>query len=497
MNRQISRVALAALALMVALIVATTYWQTWASAGLADRQDNAIQRVAQFTIKRGLIYLADGRKVLAANVKRRVGNQDLYFRRYPRGGLVAQTLGYSTAGRAQAGLERSLNDYLIGANANLNTVLDTTIDRLRGVTITGNDLVLTVDATVQRTAMNALAGTCGAAVALEPRTGRVIAIASTPTYDPNLVEDDFARIDRIRAPCRPASPLLNRATQGLFTPGSTFKVVTMAAALDSGAFTPESRMDDPGYCIEYGRRVSNAGNPETGPAVFGNVSLAQALQNSINSVFCNIGKQIGAGTILEYAKRFGFYSRPPLETPINERAASGLYKGGELFDPDQPQFQVDPGRLAFGQERLQVTPLQMAMVAAGIANDGVVMRPYVVDRIVSPRGSNVSRTRPEELGRAVSARTARQVAAMMEAAVQSGTGTTAQIPGVRVAGKTGTAETGVANLYTTAFITFAPVGNPRVAIAVMLQNQRGYGGETAAPIAKEIMQATLQRGSNS
>ncbi|MDQ3821858.1 MAG: penicillin-binding protein 2 [Actinomycetota bacterium] len=495
MNREVSRLAMAGLALIVALIAGTTYWQTWAAAGLADRQDNAIQRVAQFTIRRGLIYMGDGRRVLASNVPKRVAGRTLYFRRYPRGRLTAHVVGYSTQARAQAGLERSMNDYLVGANANLSTVLDTTIDRLTGATVTGNDLVLTLDAVAQRTAMAALAGKCGSAVALDPRTGRVLAMASSPSFDPNLVETDYRRIERASGPCpRPSGPLLNRATYGLYTPGSTFKVLTAAAALDSGRYTPDSRFLDPGYCIEYGKRVSNAGNPEVGPEVFGSVDFTQALEHSINSVFCNIGKDIGAGTIIRYMKRFGFYAVPPLETPLNERAPSGLYRKGELFDPDQPQFQVDPGRLAFGQERLQVTPLQMAMVVAAIANGGSVMRPYVVDRVVAPDGSIVSRTRPEKLGQAVSARTASQVASMMEAAVRSGTGTRAFIPGARVAGKTGTAETGTANLYTTAFVSFASVDDPRVAVAVILERQRGFGGETAAPIAKEIMQAILRRG---
>jgi peptidoglycan glycosyltransferase len=494
-NRQVSRLALAGLTLIIALIVGTTYWQTWAAAGLADRQDNAIQRVAQFTIRRGLIYLADGRRVLASNVPKRVGGRTLYFRRYPRGRLTAHVVGYSTQGRSQAGLERSMNDYLVGANANLSTVLDTTIDRLTGATITGNDLVLTIDAVAQRVAMEQLTGKCGSAVALDPRTGRVLAMASSPTYDPNLVETNFRRIERAAGPCPPPSgPLLNRATYGLYTPGSTFKVVTAAAALDSGRFTPDSRFIDPGYCEEYGKRVSNAGNPETGPEIFGSVDFTQALEHSINSVFCNIGKEIGAGTIIRYMKRFGFYSVPPLETPLNERAPSGLYRKGRLFDPTQPQFQVDPGRLAFGQERLQVTPLQMAMVVAAIANGGTVMRPHVVDRVLAPDGSIVTRTRPEKLGQAVSARTASQVASMMEAAVRSGTGTNAAISGVRVAGKTGTAETGIANLYTTAFICFAPVDDPRVAVAVILERQRGFGGDTAAPIARELMQAILRGG---
>lgn len=494
MNTQVKRLAQASLVLLVALIVATTYWQTWAEAGLADRQDNEIQRVAQFTIRRGLIRAANG-EPLATNVRKRLTGQTLYFRRYPSRDLVPHIVGYSTQTRSQAGLERSENDYLTGANANLNTVLKTTIDRLKGATVKGNDLILTIDPRAQREAVRLLRGKCGAAVALEPRTGKVLAIASSPTYDPNLVEDDFARIARVRAPCRPAAPLLDRATSGLYPPGSTFKIVTAAAALDTGAFTPDSSFVDPGYCEEYGKRVSNAGNPETGPEIFGTVSLTTGFEHSINSVFCNIGKKIGARTLLRYAKRFGFYSVPPLETPVNERAASGLYKRGRLFDPKHPEFEVDPGRTAFGQFLLLTTPLQMAMVAATVANGGIVMRPYVVERVLSPSGGTVTRTKPDELGRAVKEQTAQQLTAMMEAAVRSGTGTAAQIPGVRVAGKTGTAETGVQGRYTTWFVTFAPADHPRVAVAVALENQTGFGGTTAAPIAKQIMQAILSPGS--
>jgi len=493
MNRQVSRLALTALALMIALIVGTTYWQTWAQAGLADRQDNEIQRVAKFTIKRGLIYAGDGKTVLAANRAKRVGNQTLYFRRYPQGKLAPHVVGYSTQTRSQAGIERSLDDYLTGSNANLNTVLKTTLDRLRGVTVKGNNVYLTIDPRAQRIANEALAGKCGALVAIEPSTGKVLALASSPTYNENLVERSFGLIRRISAPCKPPAPLLDRATQGLYAPGSTFKVVTAAAALDTGRFTPDSTFFDPGYCEEYGQRISNAGNPDhTGPESFGQVNFTTALQHSINAVFCNIGKAIGAGTILDYATRFGFYSRPPLETPLNERAASGLYKGHKLFRPRDPARQVDPGRLAFGQERLLVTPLQMAMVAAAVANQGVVMRPTLVDKIVSPGGSTVQRTHPDKLGRAIQAKTASELTAMMEAVVTGGTGTAAQIPGVRVAGKTGTAETGVAHVYTAWFISFAPADQPKVAVAVVVENG-GFGGASAAPIAKTVMQAILRR----
>ncbi len=493
MNRQIARLALVGLALVAALIVANTYWQTWATAGLADRQDNEIQRVAQFSIKRGLIRAADG-TILATNRKKRVAGQTLYFRRYPQRGLFAHIVGYSTQSRSRAGLEASENDYLTGSNANLDTILKTTLDRIRGATVKGNDLWLTLRPGAQRLAMKELAGKCGSVVALDPRTGALLVMASRPTYDPNLVEKNFAAINNIRASCRPAAPLLNRATDGLFVPGSIFKVVTSAAALDSGRFTIDSRFVDRGYCIEYGKQVKNFGDM-SGPEVFGSVDFLQALEHSINAVFCEIGKSIGAGRILRKSKQFGFYEDPPLETPGNERSPSGLYDHGRLFDPKKPQFQVDPGRLAFGQERMLTTPLQMAMVAAAVANHGVVMKPYVVGRITSPGGGVVRRTHPDKYQRAMKTSTAADLTRMMEAVVTGGTGTAAQIPGIPVAGKTGTAET-AGTLNTTWFIAFAPANRPRVAVAVVLENQTGAGGTTAAPIARALMQALLAGRSN-
>jgi penicillin-binding protein A len=339
--------------------------------------------------------------------------------------------------------------------------------------------------------MNALAGKCGAAVALEPDTGRVLVMASQPSYDPNLVETNFNQILRTRAPCPSASPLLDRASAGRFIPGSTFKVVTAAAALDSGRIQPTTTFNDPGYCIEYGQRVFNYSD-QSGPNVFGTVTFAQALQNSINSVFCEVGKRIGADLVLEYAQRFGFYEEPPIELPSEEITPSGLYKNGRLYLPEDPN-EVDPGRLAFGQERLLTTPLQMALVAAGVGNGGSVMEPTLVDRIVAPDGKVIQRTSPDEWKEAVSPRTAAELTAMMTAVVESGTGTAAQIPGVPVAGKTGTAETGRPGQNDIWFIGFAPANDPQVAVAVALSNQASTGGTTAAPIAKQIMEALLQR----
>lgn len=490
MNRQITRLALTGVGLIVVLVVATTYWQAWAAGDLADRQDNQIQRVAQFTIKRGAIR---GQGVTyAQNRPEKVGGRTLFFREYPRDGLAAHVHGYSTQSRFRTGLERSLNDYLTGSNANLSTVLDTAVDRLKGATITGNDVVLTLNPRAQRVAQQALGSRCGAVVALEPSTGKVLVMASSPTYDPNDVEGNFDRVTGVTADCKRPDALLNRATAGLYAPGSTFKVVTAAAAIDSGKFQPDSSFVDPGYCEVYGKRVNNYDTNRP----FGRVDLSTALKHSVNSVFCNIGKEMGAKELVEYSKRFGFYSTPPLETPSNERAPSGLYSEGELFDPEQ-DTDVDPGRFAFGQERLLVTPLQMALVAATIANDGVVMRPRVVDRIVAPDGSIVVNSKPEELGRAVKAETARAVAEMMKQAVEGGTGTAARLSGLTVGGKTGTAETGIEGLNTTWFISYAGKERPQVAIAVVVEQQNSTGGQTAAPVARDVLQALLGGAANS
>jgi penicillin-binding protein A len=488
-NGRIRRLAVTAIVLLASLVIGTTYWQAWAAGDLADRQDNAIQRVAQFKVQRGLIYAADGTP-LAANRVRKVNGQTYFFRRYPAGSLASNVVGYSTQSRSRAGLERSQNDFLTASNAHLSTVLRRTLDRLEGKTIKGNNLVLTLRPGAQRLAQQALDGNCGAVVALEPETGKVLVMATSPRYDPNLVERHFDQIARrAHGNCSSAAPLVNRATAGLFTPGSSFKILTAAAALDSGTFKPDSSFYDPGYCTEYGKRVYNFAD-QSGPEQFGNVTLAAALQHSINAVFCEVGKRLGARKILEYAKRFGFYSAPPLETPDDERRASGLYQKGRLFYPKH-DYQVDPGRLAFGQERLGVTPLQMAMLTAAIANHGVLMRPYVVDRVESHGGGIVSRTKPKKLGTPISPETAAEVTKMMESVVTGGTGTAAQIPGVAVAGKTGTAETGVSHRNTTWFVSFAPADHPRVAVAVVLENQTSTGGQTAAPIAKTVMEALL------
>jgi peptidoglycan glycosyltransferase len=497
MNNQISRIALVGLLLLSSLIVATTYWQTWAPGSLKAKQDNAIQRVAQFRIDRGKIYASDGRTLLAKNVKKKTGDQTLYFRTYPTHGLASQVLGYSTQGRSRAGIERQENAYLTAGNANVGTIIQKLTDNLKGATIRGNNLVLNIRVNAQKIAETALQGKCGAAVVLNPKTGQVYVMASSPGYDPNKIEspNGFASILRSPNACPgSSSALLNRATQGLYPPGSTFKTVTATEALDSGVYTPASGFVDPGYCTEYGQRVSNAGNPEA-PETFGHVNFAFAYQHSINAIFCDIGMKLGARRIIDRAKAFGFYSRPPIELPTNEVAASGEYdfRKHRLFDN---AGLADPGRLAFGQDKLLVTPLQMALVAAGVANNGTVMTPHLVDRVTGPGGGTVVKVHPQAWKHAMKPETAATLNTMMQAVVTGGTGVPAQIPGVKVAGKTGTAETGQNHVYDAWFIFFAPADNPKVAGAVILEHQlNGFGGPVAGPIAKQLMQALLPRTS--
>jgi penicillin-binding protein A len=492
MNKQISRVAVISLLLLAALVVGTTYWQVWAAPGLAARQDNQIQRVAQFRIRRGLIYA--GQTVLARNFTKKVGSSTLYFRTYPTHGFASQTVGYSTQGRARAGLERSQNAYLTASNANLGTIWDKISDQLKGATVRGNNLVLTLRVGVQKLAQKLLQGNCGAAVVVNPKTGAIYVMASAPTYDPNQIESNsgFAKIIKSPAACPgSAAPLLNRAVQGLYSPGSTFKTVTAAAALDRNVYTRDSRFDDPGYCTEYGQKVSNALNPDQTAESYGNVNFLQAYEHSINAVFCNIGKTLGAKKVLDEAKQFGFYSKPPIELPSNEVAASGLYnlKTHSLYDNAAI---VDPGRLAFGQEHLLVTPLQMALVAAGVANGGKIMEPHVLAKVTSPTGKTVVRIKPKLWRRAMKPQTAATLNEFMQAVVTGGTGRAAAINGIKVAGKTGTAETSEPRVYTAWFIFFAPADDPKVAGAVVLEHQaNGFGGSVAAPIARQLMEAIL------
>jgi peptidoglycan glycosyltransferase len=497
-NKQLRHISVAAMILLAVLIVSTTYWQTWAVGDLANRKGNETALIARITVDRGKLLAADG-TVLANNRVTRKRGLTTYTRHYPLNDLAPQVLGYSTPG-ATTGLESAYDAYLTGSNTDLSNSLKHAL-QLGGATVHGDNVVLTLRPAVQRLALTELAGRCGAVVAMDAKTGAVYAMASSPTYNENLIARHYPKIAKIKGTCGDASALQNNATVGLYPPGSTFKMVTAAAALDSGAYTPSSPFNDPGYCTEYGQRVSNAGNPDqNGPEAFGNVTLAQGFEHSINSVFCNIGMHIGGGEILKYAKRFGFYTVPPFDTPPGESSASGLYrptgprKTLQLWDPKNPSH-IDAGRLALGQINMLATPLQMALVGATIANKGVEPKPYLVQKIVAADGSTVTKTAPQMLGRVLKPSTAAELNQMMQLVVQGGTAASVGFPfDLHVAGKTGTAELGLGTVYDAWFVCFAPASNPRYVISVVVEKQpNGFGASVAAPIAKAILEKLLGR----
>jgi penicillin-binding protein A len=293
------------------------------------------------------------------------------------------------------------------------------------------------------------------------------------------VPDRFSQLNRDQG-----SPLFNRATQGRYPPGSTMKVVTAAAALDSGKFNPNSILDGSSPKLIGGVPLENFGGTSYGPS-----SLTNALTHSINTVWAQVGEKLGRGTMFDYMERFGFNREPPLDYPTEQMTPSGVFDKGNLV---QSANAVDIGRVAIGQERLQVTPLQMAMVAAAVGNDGRLMRPHLTDRIVRKDGRIKRRIVSDLFSRVMSKEASDQLGTMMANVVKEGSGTAAALSGIEVAGKTGTAEVGPNREFTQPwFIAFAPVDHPKAAIAVTVEKTQGQGGTVAAPIAKQVLQVLL------
>jgi len=365
-NARISHLFAAVAVALVALIAMTTYWQVWARGSLEARQSNVRLVYRDLEIDRGAILTADG-VVLADSVPGRLDGRDVFLRRYPEKGLAAQLVGYSSLLAGRAGLERSLDPELTGATSDLAGVRNA-FDRMRGDTVRGDDVVLRLVAAAQQTAMDRLreAGRAGSVVVLDPSNGGVLVMASTPTFDPN---DGLA--DALDAP---GSPLLNRATQGLYPPGSTFKVVTAASALDSEAVTVDQQFPGPACIQTGGQELCNFRNRAYGPHDFG-----YALVHSINTTFAEVGLTLGQERLEETMRDFGFFKRIPWDYPPEQTLPSGIFnRRGNLVPFDTP---VDVARLAIGQERLLATPLQMAEVAAAVANGGQLVEPQPVQEV--------------------------------------------------------------------------------------------------------------------
>jgi peptidoglycan glycosyltransferase len=474
MNSQIRKLFGVIVVLFALLIVFTTRWTVIDATALNNNPLNSRTLITTLKIKRGRI-LAANNEVLARSVAAGSGT---WGRTYPQAGLFAQAVGYSNLIKGQsAGLEKERLDDLKGRQTTLNSVFGP----LGGNQNVGDDVYTTLDPKAQQVARQDLDGRDGSVVALDPRTGAVLAMYSNPTYDNNHPS----------APCSDACQL-NRATQGRYPPGSTFKIVTTTAAIDTGKYTPTSIINGDSPKTISGVPLENDGNQSWGP-----ITLTKALTESVNTVFAQVAEDVGRPTMTKYMKRFGFYSIPPVDLPAGEVDTSRPYSPtGRPYPPASPN--EDIGRIGIGQGGLLVTPLQMAMVAAAVANGGQLMAPHLTDRVVNPDGQTVQTIQPTVYSQVMSRKTAAEINLMMRTVVDEGTGTPARLgSGIPFAGKTGTASIGPAGLGETQpwFIGFAPANDPKVAVAVTIEKTNGeFGGQVAAPIARDVVQTLLAEG---
>ena len=480
MNRQISHLFVLFVLLFSVLVFSSSWWSVLRADSLEENPSNRRPLLEEQRIPRGIIYARDGRTRLAESHPEGTGGARRFVRSYPEGNLFAHAIGYSFVDRGESGLEKSRSDELVGRTDEFESL----VEEFTGSTQEGDDVRTTLDPEAQRVALSALAGRPGSIVAIEPETGRVRVMASLPDFDPNDVPGRFGELNR-----DPSSPVFNRATQARYPPGSTFKVVTAAAALDSGRFTPESVLDG-----NSGKEISGVPLENFGGQDFGPTSLTDALTNSVNTVWAQVGEALGRDTMFRYMDRFGFNDQPPIDYPGEQLTPSGEFLGNNLLDEDDDE--VDVGRMAIGQDKLQVTPLQMAMVAAAVANGGELMRPRLVERVVSPDGRVRDVESPRRAARVMDPESAEALGAMMARVVEEGSGTAAALAGTPVAGKTGTAEVAGGSANQPWFIAFAPVEDPQMAIAVTLEKRPPdeTGGQAAAPLAKQVLEQLLADG---
>jgi peptidoglycan glycosyltransferase len=472
-NKAIARIFIVGVVLFAALIVNLTWIMAGRAQWYADRPENRLGIAKEMKIRRGDILGFDGSTVVGS--QRRSG---YYYRSYPQGTLAPQLVGYDSVRYGRSGIEAELNDALTGQSTDLG--VQNWVDRLLGRKPKGATVKLTIVPAVQKEAQKALSGQKGAIVVLDPTNGALIASASAPTYDPANLEEQWARLSS-----ETDAPLLNRPTQGLYTPGSAFKVVTATSGLESGRVTPDTEFVDTGTYVVFGGTVTNYGG-----AVFGKNDFTTALTYSLNTTFGKVGNLVGRKRLIAASQRFGFYSTPPLPLPSGEVVPSGRYGKKGLLSPDAFMDPLAVAWAACGQEQFLATPLQMALVAAGVANGGRVMAPYYMQEIVSASGTVVEKATPRQWKVAMSAATASTLNMMMQRVVNAGTGTAAALEGIQVAGKTGTAEVGDGTNLAW-FIAFAPAEDPTVAIAVVIEDTQSTGGEAAAPLAADVIKTAL------
>ena len=484
MNKELKRVSAVLIIMFFTLFISTSVIQVFAADNLSADSRNSRTLYDSFSAERGPI-LVDGQPIAMSEP---VDDAFSYLRTYADGPLYAPVTGYFTLNQGNTGVEGALNDYLSGsANAQF---LDKLNSIITGQNPKGAAVELTIDAGVQKAAWDALGDQKGSVVAIDPKTGEILALVSKPSYDPNELavhktSDVIARYKELNASAN--KPLVNRAIAGdLYHPGSVFKIVMTAAALESGEFTKDDTFSNPGrlQLPESSSFITNAGGGRCGGG--SEASIETALRLSCNIPFAQLGVALGQERINAMANAFGFEQ----SSQIPMKATPSVF----------PETDSDAQLMlaSFGQGNVRVTPLQMAMVSAAVANGGTLMQPTVVESILAPDLTVLEQHEPTVFGNPISAETAEIMTQMLVNGVANGAASNARIDGVDVAGKTGTAENGTGEPYTLWFTGFAPANDPQVAIAVVVENggglgQSAFGNQIAAPIAKKVLEAVLNR----
>jgi peptidoglycan glycosyltransferase len=484
MIKELSRVSVGIGVLFGALFVSTTIIQVFQADDLRVDPRNVRTLYDSYAAERGSILVG------STQIAESVPSDDVYRyqRTYNGGGLYAPITGYYTINQGISGLEFAMNDKLSGQSN--SQFFDQVMSLVSGTDPRGASIKLTVNPAVQQAARDALGDLTGAAIAIEPATGRILALVSTPSFDPNDLasHDTNAVAERYhKLDSSSGSPLINRAIAGdLYHPGSVFKLVVAAAALDSGIMSERSTVPNPAQLKLplSDSHIENWSGGTCGPGKA--VTIATALRLSCNIPFAEIGAQLGEARLRDYAESFGFGA--PVKIPMSATAS--------VFPSDMDDAQLMLS--SFGQFDVRVTPLQIAMVSSAIANHGVLMAPTIVDSVLARDLSPLAPFTPVQYSTPVTPSTAETLRTMMIDDVTNGVAGGARIPGVSVAGKTGTAENGPGQPYTLWFTGFAPADNPRVAVVVVVENGGGQGqsatGNTvAAPIARKILQAVLNQ----
>ncbi|TQN40695.1 cell elongation-specific peptidoglycan D,D-transpeptidase [Blastococcus colisei] len=477
MNAPLRKVAISVLVLFTLLIINVNYIQVVRSDELRNNRSNTRVLAAEYDRERGAIVVAG--TAIAESVP--TDGRLKYLRQYPQGELYAAVTGYHSLIYNNWQLERAENDVLSGSDSRLT--LRRLADLFTGRDPSGGDVITTLDPETQVAAMAGLEGVTGAVVALDPSTGAILAMASTPTYDPGLLsshDPEAIRAYWAELEAADPDPRLNRAIDDNYPPGSLFKVIVAAAALEDG-LSPDTVVPAPRELPlpDSTRTIPNFGGSACSPS--GEQSLLDALTISCNTAFAQLGIDLGEERVREMAEAFGMDGEG-FEIPLGV-APSGV---GDIVD-DAALAQT-----SIGQRDVRMTPLQAALVAATVANDGVQMKPYLVDELQAPDLTVIDSTEPEEWREPISADVADQLTEMMRSVVENGSGRAARIPGVEVAGKTGTAQVAPDVPDHNWFMGFAPADDPQIAVAVFVANGGGTGGDISAPIARQVMQAYLE-----